>query len=73
MVTWYQEVYCAEEGTTYREGVCLSSDTKPKPSDLRNGSKIEELDTGAVYRYDRDGADWVKQWTMPQAAESAGA
>ena len=72
MVTWLKEEYRSCDDTMYREGVCLSTDTKPTPADMANGSKLEVLNTGDVYRFDRDSSDWVKQWTMPQATESAG-
>ena len=59
MVTWLKESYRSGDDTMYREGVCLSTDTKPTPADMCNGSRLEEIDTGAVYRYDRAGGDWV--------------
>lgn len=35
---------------------CLSTDTKP--SDCPNGSKLNELDTQTVYRYDKANDVW---------------
>lgn len=66
MVTWDKEVYHSAEGTVFRSGVCLSTDTKPTPDDMRNGSKLEEMDTGDIYRYDRDS----EQWITPQVEAS---
>lgn len=66
MVTWFKEVYRSADDTVYREGVCLSTDTKPTPDDMCNGSKLEEMDTGDKYRYDRDSGDWI----TPQAADN---
>ena len=59
MITWLEEAYRSADGTTFRSGVCLSTDAKPTPDDMANGSKLEEMDTGAVYRYNRAGEEWV--------------
>ena len=59
MVTWFREIYRVSDGTTFRDGVCLSTDSKPTPTDMGNGSRLEEMDTGAIYRYDSDGGQWV--------------
>lgn len=58
MVSWLKEIYLSGDGTTFREGVCLSTDTKPT-SGMANGSKLEEMDTGAIYRFDCDSGDWI--------------
>ena len=64
-VTWFREDYRASDGTVYRDGVCLSTDTKPTPTDMANGSRLEEMDTGDKYRFNRDGAEWL----TPSAGE----
>ncbi len=67
-VTWLKEEYCSADGTVFRDGVCLSTDTKPTPTDMRNGSKLEEIDTGDKYRFDCDSGDWV----TPSPGNNAG-
>jgi len=57
MITWN---VCREMYTkVYREGTCLSSDTKPTtdPSML-NGSILIELDTSTIYFYDEENSTW---------------
>ena len=41
----------------YREGVCLSTDTKPTDG-WANGSKLIEMDTGKVFMYDEANGQW---------------
>jgi hypothetical protein len=68
MVTWQKSEYVrgAADGTGsyggiyYREGSCLSTDARPTPDDLENGSPIIELDTGKVYTYDRENRQWIE-------------
>lgn len=44
----------------YKEGDCLSTDTKPtNDTTLKNGSKLIELDTATVYMYDKDNTRWL--------------
>lgn len=43
----------------YREGVCLSTDTKPtNDASMMNGSTLEEMDTGKKYVYDAENTTW---------------
>jgi hypothetical protein len=63
MVTWFEERYRSGDNTTYRDGVCLSTDSKPTPADMANGSKLEEMNTGAVYYYDRGTGAWITPTT----------
>ena len=42
----------------YMEYSGLSTETKPEPAYIKNGSLFLELDTGDVYYY--DGSDWAK-------------
>lgn len=44
----------------YCEGTCLSSDQKP--TNVDNGSKLVEMDTGALYLYDRQNGVW-REWS----------
>lgn len=37
-----------------------------KPTSARNGDKFTEIDTGKIYLYDEEGAQWVQ---FPPAAE----
>ena len=37
----------------------LSTDTKPTEG-VRNGSKLIEMDTGKVYFFDAEGAQWLE-------------
>lgn len=48
------------EGTYLRHGACLSTDAKPTGGNMGNGSVLKEIDTGAVYRYDAAGAQWIQ-------------
>lgn len=41
----------------YREGECLSTDTKPTEG-WANGSKLLEMDTGKVFMYDEANGQW---------------
>jgi len=63
MITWSKELYRSGDDTTFREGFCLSTDSKPTPADMANGSKLEEMDTGDVYRYDRSTGAWITPTT----------
>lgn len=40
----------------YKEGTCLSTDTKPL--DLDNGSKLMEIDTSTLYIWDLENQEW---------------
>lgn len=43
----------------YREGSCLSSDTKPvNDASMANGSKLMEMDTSTLYLYDKKNKTW---------------
>lgn len=44
----------------YKEGTCLSTDTKP--TDLDNGSKLLEIDTSKVYVWDLENEVW-REWS----------
>jgi hypothetical protein len=46
----------AMENIKCREGVCLSTDTKP--TDWENGSALLEMDTGKVFVYDKANSTW---------------
>lgn len=46
----------AMENIKCREGVCLSTDTKP--TDWENGSTLLEMDTGKVFVYDKANSTW---------------
>ena len=43
----------------YREGECLSTDTKPTAADgWANGSKLIEMDTSKVFMFDEANSQW---------------
>lgn len=46
----------ATENVKCREGVCLSTDTKP--TDWENGSTLLEMDTKKVYVFDKTNNTW---------------
>lgn len=50
-------------GKPYKEGFCLSSDTKPI-TDIANGSILVEIDTGKVFFFNEAGAVWVEQFSV---------
>ena len=63
MVTFHKSIFIAvADGTPtyYKEGACLSTDSKPTGGDLYNGSKLDEIDTGKSYRYNAAGEAWVE-------------
>lgn len=45
---------------TYYEYAGLSTDDKPTDSDICTGSLFIEVDTGDVYAFDEEGAEWNK-------------
>ena len=47
-------------GKAYRVGSCLSSDTKPTDDNLKNGSRLFEMDTGTYYVYDEASRTWLE-------------
>lgn len=51
------------ERKAYKEGFCLSTDTKPT-EDLVNGSILVEIDTGKVFFFNEAGAVWVEQFSF---------
>ena len=62
MVTFCKETFggiIEGKAYIYKEGHCLSDDTKPTEGDLYNGSKLLEMDTGKTYYYDFDNATWL--------------
>lgn len=61
MITYNEEKFLSPNGM-YREGVCLSTDTKPTPDDMANGSKLMEMDTSKFYIYDKANTTW-REWS----------
>lgn len=62
MLNWTYVNYDVPGATDpYREGVCLSTDTKPTGEGIGNGSKLMEMDTSKLYLYDKDADEW-KEW-----------
>lgn len=55
MVTYTKSDYIIN-GTYKISGECLSGDTKP--TDVANGSKLIEMDTGKVWMFDADNELW---------------
>ena len=65
MITWTKEqlMETREGGTKaayYREGACLSTDTKPTGEDMYNGSCLMEMDTCTLYMYDDEHDEWLE-------------
>lgn len=62
MITYHVERYIGgrrnpnKTGRFYKEGTCLSTDTKPL--DLDNGSKLLEIDTSTLYVFDLENETW---------------
>lgn len=51
------------DGKMYREGVCLSSDTKPtNDTTMANGSKLMQMDTSTLFLYDEKNKTW-REWS----------
>ena len=62
MITYQIEKYI-QPGKAYREGTCLSGDTKPtSDTTLANGSKLLEMDTSTLYLYDEENGEW-RAWS----------
>ena len=63
MITWNTVNFYGFGGQTYREGVCLSTDTKPtNDATMMNGSKLLEMDTSKVYLFDAANRTW-REWS----------
>ena len=43
----------------HREGVCLSTDTKPVVG-IGNGSILVEMDTSTIYHFDSESKTWLE-------------
>lgn len=54
-----KEATTYEDGTTYMELACASTDTKPVEG-VATGSVAVEADTGDKYLFDEDGQEWHK-------------
>lgn len=48
-------------GTNEAQVYCLSTDTKPIGPPMRTGYRLDEIDTGIIYRYDESGRKWWPQ------------
>lgn len=57
MVTLYR----AKGQTEPRASTYYGTHAEVKPTNLDNGSYFVEVDTGAVYRYDKSGSQWLAQ------------
>lgn len=65
MITWaslkigeYKTINDEVVSTERRSGYCLSTDTKPTGGRMANGSCLFEMDTGKIFLYDAEGAQW---------------
>lgn len=52
MLSWYSEAQ-----VNYKVGYCLHDDSKPT-TDVANGSCLIEMDTGKVYFFNAEDAQW---------------
>ena len=50
-----------DDDSNYIEAVCLSSDTKPTAG-IANGSVLIEMDTKALYFFDKTNSTW-REWS----------
>ena len=57
MLIWRMRQIMTSE-TTYYEGECKSTDTKPTGAHIANGSKLLEMDTSILYIYDAESREW---------------
>ncbi|MBQ7687181.1 MAG: hypothetical protein IJT28_08140 [Bacteroidaceae bacterium] len=59
-LTWHLNL--RDGDLIYREGECLSTDTKPTTdTTLKNGSKLLEMDTNKHWKYDGENHIWYEQ------------
>ena len=63
MITFHTYTVDRKNGLKiYREGSCLSSDTKPtNDTTMMNGSKLMEMDTSKLFLYDEKNKTW-REW-----------
>lgn len=57
MLTWNTTYKPNLAGKVYKEGACLSGDAKPT-TNIMNGSKLLEMDTGTLYVFDEANSIW---------------
>ena len=65
MITYHAYTVERKNGKAkiYREGSCLSTDTKPtNDATMMNGSKLMEMNTGKLFLYDEANKVW-REWT----------
>ena len=57
MVSWIvNKTSATGEPDAYKEGVCLSTDSKPV--NVANGSKLMEMDTSTLFIFDKANSEW---------------
>lgn len=56
MITLYRPAYCNSTRASKFTG--RSIDTKP--TDVENGAIYKEIDTGRIYRYDKENNRWIE-------------
>lgn len=56
MITLYRPAYCNNTRASKFTG--RSIDTKP--TDVENGAIYKEIDTGRIYRYDKENNRWIE-------------
>ena len=54
---WVSKTSPGGRSKYYREGECLSTDTKPT-NGWANGSKLIEMDTGKLFMFDEANIQW---------------
>lgn len=50
----------------------LSTDEKPTTDNIPNGSSFREMDTGAVFLYDGESKEWLKQPISSGSGDNGG-
>ena len=74
MISWINEKFVLrgnDGNIVYREGICLSTDTKPDSADdgCANGSRLYEMDSGDTYFYTEPTGEWIKTGDTPGDAK----
>ena len=60
MITFQSERFISK-GKAFREGTCLSTDTKPTTdTTMANGSVLIEIDTSKIYFYNEASSAWLE-------------
>ena len=56
MITLYRPAY----GNSTRASKFTGRSIDTKPTDVENGASYKEIDTGRIYRYDKENNRWIE-------------